>query len=141
MANVRSALHAQTSRFKVLPETITVEPMSPVYRTGDPQWASLVDWTVWVLLPAEEHGVTQANVGRLAEGRDPRVQRLTGAMPWMGKALGVSDAAFRHAIEAVGNYGEIYERDVGSRSALDLPRGRNDLAARGGLMWALPAEP
>ncbi len=141
MANARAAFHAQTERFTVLPDTISLDPLSPAYHTGDPQWASLVDWTVWALLQAEEHGVTQANVDGMRESSDPAVQRLTGAVPWIGKALGVPDDAFRHAVQAVGNYGEMFDRDVGRGSRLGLPRGRNALASRGGLMWALPVEP
>ncbi len=141
LANVRAAFHAQVSRFTVLPETASLDPLSPAYRAGDPQFASLVAWTTWALLQAEEHGMTRANAGSLGESADPVAQRLLGATPWIGKALGVPDDAFRRAIEAVGNYGEIYERDVGEGSALGLPRGRNALASKGGLMWALPVEP
>ncbi len=141
LANVRVAFHAQVSRFAVLPETVSLDPLSPAYRTGDAQWASVVSWTVWALLEAEAHGVTRANAGSLGGSADPVVQRLTGEQAWIGKALGVPDAGFRRAIEAVGNYGEIYERDVGAASVLGLPRGRNALASKGGLMWALPVEP
>ena len=141
MANVRASLHAQVSRFAVLGETISIDPLSPAYRADDAQWAALVDWTVWALLQAEEHGITQANVGDPRPDADPVGQRLTGALPWIGRSLGVADDAFRRAIEAVGNYGEVYERDVGMGSPLQLPRGRNALATRGGLMWALPVEP
>jgi general L-amino acid transport system substrate-binding protein len=141
MANVRASFHAQIQRFVVLPETISLDPMSPAYRTGDAQWGSLVDWTVWALLQAEEHGVTQGNVDAMRESADPVVQRLVGRTPWIGKALGVGDDAFGRAVKAVGNYGEMYERDVGGGSELGLPRGRNALAARSGLMWALPMEP
>ncbi|MGI4943816.1 MAG: hypothetical protein ACRYHQ_25175 [Janthinobacterium lividum] len=141
MANVRASLHGQVSRFMVLPEMISLDPMSPAYRTGDAPWALLLDWTVWALLQAEEHGVTRANAASLTGSPDPVVRRLTGAMPWIGRALGVADDAFLHAIETVGNYGEIYDRDVGSHSRLALPRGRNALASQGGLMWTLPVEP
>lgn len=141
MANVRSAFHAQIARFTVLPDTITLDPMSPAYRTGDPQWASLVDWTVWALLQAEEHGITQANAEDMRRSTDPVVRRLTGGLPWIARSLGVDEDAFRLAIEAVGNYGEMFDRDVGKDSPLQLPRGRNALASRGGLMWALPVEP
>lgn len=141
MANVRSAFHAQVERFVVLPETITLDPMAPAYRVGDAQWAALVDWTVWALLQAEEHGITRGNAEAMRASADPVVRRLTGGLPWIARSLGVGEDAFRLAIEAVGNYGEMYERDVGGGSALALPRGRNALASRGGLMWALPVEP
>ena len=141
MANVRSAFHAQIARFAVLPDTISLDPMSPAFRTGDPQWAALVDWTVWALLQAEEHGITQANAEDMRRSPDPVVRRLTGELPWMARSLGVDEDAFRLAVEAVGNYGELYDRDVGRDSPLRLPRGRNALASQGGLMWALPVEP
>ena len=141
MANARSAFHAQTARFLVLPETISLDPLSPAYRRNDPQWASLVDWTVWALLQAEEHGVTRTNAAALRDSPDPVVRRLTGATPWIGRALGIGDDGFLHAVQAVGNYGEMYDRDVGMNSRLELPRGRNELASKGGLMWALPVEP
>ncbi len=141
LANVRAAFHAQVSRFTVLPETVSLDPVSPASRAGDPQFAAVVAWTVWALLQAEEHGMTRANAGSLHGSADLVVQRLTGELPWIGKALGVPDDGFRRAIEAVGNYGEIYERDVGAGSVLRLPRGRNALASKGGLMWTLPVEP
>ncbi|MGI4978038.1 MAG: hypothetical protein ACRYG6_13945 [Janthinobacterium lividum] len=141
LANVRSAFHARIARFAVLPDTITLDPMSPATRTGDPQWASLVDWTVWALLQAEEHGITQANAEDMRRSTDPVVRRLTGGLPWIARSLGVGEDAFRLAVEAVGNYGEIFDRDVGKDSPLQLPRGRNALASQGGLMWALPVEP
>ncbi|MGI3779040.1 MAG: hypothetical protein ACRYGC_17255 [Janthinobacterium lividum] len=141
LANIRSAFHARIERFAVLPDTITLDPMSPAYRTGDAQWASLVDWTVWALLQAEEHGVTQANAEDMRHSTDPVVRRLTGGLPWIARSLGVGEDAFRLAVEAVGNYGEIFDRDVGKDSPLQLPRGRNALASQGGLMWALPVEP
>ncbi len=141
MANVRAAFHAQVERFAVLPDPITLDPMSPATRTGDAQWASLVDWTVWALLQAEEHGITRANAEAMRASTDPVVRRLTGELPWIARSLGVGEDAFRLAVEAVGNYGEIYDRDVGKDSPLQLPRGRNALASQGGLMWALPVEP
>ncbi len=87
MANVCSALHAHTERFVVLLDTISLDPLSPVYRIGDPQWASLVDWTVWMLLQAEEHGVTRANAAAMRDSPDPIVRRLMGTTPWLAKAL------------------------------------------------------
>jgi len=141
LANVRSAFHAQIKRFTVLPERLTIDPFSPVTRVADAQWNALIDWTVWALLQAEEQGVTKENAVAMRDSSNPVVRRLTGATPWIGKAFDISDDGFLHAIQAVGNYGEIYDRDVGMHSRLELPRGRNELASRGGLMWALPVEP
>jgi len=141
LANAQASFHGMTALFTILPDTVTIDPLSPVYRNADPEFASLVNWTVWVLLQAEAHGITQANAKTLHDSTDPVIRRLVGATPWIGKAFGVSDNAFLNAITAVGNYGEIYERNVGANSKLKLPRGRNALASKGGLMWALPIEP
>ena len=141
MANIRASFGKRADAFTVLPDAITTDPVSPAFRDGDPQWAALASWTVWALLQAEAHGVTQANVAAMRTSADPVIQRLAGGMPWIGKALGISDDGFAHAIAAVGNYGEIYRRDVGDGSALHLARGRNQLALKGGTLWALPVEP
>ncbi len=140
LANARLGFKRFASRFVMLPETISLDPLSPAYRSDDPDWAALIDWTVWSLLQAESYGITQANAAAMRDSKDVAVRRLLGTTPWLGKALGVSDAAMFNAIAAVGNYGEIYDRDVGDGSALKLPRGRNALASQGGLMWALPVE-
>ena len=141
LASARLGFKGMAARFVILPETISLDPLSPAYRNDDPQWAALVDWTVWSLLQAEAYGITQANAAAMRHSEDVAVQRLLGTTPWLGKALGVPDDAMFHAIQAVGNYGEIFDRDVGDGSALQLPRGRNALASAGGLMWALPVEP
>jgi len=141
MANVRASFNKRASEFSVLSDTLSIDPMSPTYRTDDLQWAALVDWTVWAVEQAETHGMTQANVATLGQSTDPVVQRLAGSVPWIGRALGISDDAFKHAVAAVGNAEEIYQRNVGSGSSLDLPRGRSALAAQGGLLWSLPVEP
>lgn len=141
MANVRAAYGNRAADFTILPDTISTDPFSPAVRDDDSQWKSVVDWTVWTLLQAEAHGVTRANVAAMRNSTDVIARRLAGATPWIAGSLGLHDNAFAHAISAVGNYGEIYERDVGDASALHLPRGRNRLAERGGLMWALAVEP
>ena len=141
MANIRASFGRRADGFAVLPDTITTDPFSPAFRDGDPQWASLVSWTVWALLQAEEHGVTRANVVAMRTSTDPIARRLAGTTPWIAKALGIGDDGFAHAIAAVGNYGELFDRDVGAGSRLQLPRGRSQLAVKGGLLWALPVEP
>ena len=141
MANIRAGIEARSRDVSILPDTLSIDPFAPAYRLGDAQFAALVDWTVWALLQAEAHGVTQANVASLRSSADPVARRLAGATPWIARSLSLPDDAFARAIAAVGNAREIYERDVGSGSALQLPRGRNALAADGGLMWSLPVEP
>jgi general L-amino acid transport system substrate-binding protein len=141
MANVRASFGKRASGFTVLPDTVSTDPFSPVTRAGDPQWSALVDWTVWALLQAEAHGLDHANLEAARTSEDPVARRLAGATPWIGRALGVSDDAFAHAIASVGNYGEVFDRDVGQTSALELARGRNRLMEQGGAFWALPVEP
>ncbi len=141
MANIRAGFGRHATDFAVLSDTISTDPLCPAFRDDDPQWNALVSWTVWALLQAEEHGVTHANIAAMRGSADPVARRLAGATPWIGKALGIGDDSFAHAITAVGNYGELFDRDVGAGSPLQLPRGRSQLAARGGLLWALPVEP
>ena len=141
MANVRAGFNKRRTEFTVLPDTVSVDPFAPAYRRGDPGWGALVDWTVWASVQAEANGVTRADLPRMRRSANPVIPPLVGTTPWIGNAVGVPDTAFAAAIAAVGNYGEIFERNVGAGSALMLPRGRSALAADGGLLWALPVEP
>ena len=94
---------------------------------------------VFALIEAEEYGITQANVDQLAkESKDPVVQRILGTSEDMGKLLGLDKDWAARAIKAVGNYGEVFERNVGPKSSLKLPRGANNLWSKGGLMYAPP---
>lgn len=145
MTNDRSSLAAIRSiapnpaDHVVLADVISKEPLGPVVKHGDDQWFDIVKWTVYALIEAEEFGVTQANVEKMAaESTDPRVQRLLGKTPGMGAALGLDEKWVVNAVKAVGNYGEIYERSLGPKTALQLERGVNDLWTRGGLMYAPP---
>ncbi|MFN3816034.1 amino acid ABC transporter substrate-binding protein [Brevundimonas sp.] len=125
----------------ILPEVISKEPLGPVVRRGDDQWADIVRWTLNALILAEELGVTQANVDNLAENSpDPRIQRLLGAQDGFGSMMGLSDAWAHDAIAGVGNYGEIFDRNLGERSSLNLARGLNAgwNANPRGLMYGLP---
>jgi general L-amino acid transport system substrate-binding protein len=123
----------------ILPEIISKEPLGPSVRHGDDQWFDLVKWSFYATIEAEEMGVTSANVEDMkANSVDPNVQRLLGATPGMGEALGVSEDWAFNIIKQVGNYGEIYSRTVGEESKLGLPRGLNALWTDGGLMYAPP---
>jgi general L-amino acid transport system substrate-binding protein len=126
--------------FEILPDVIAKDPLAPAYTLGDPQWAAIVNWTVEVLIQAEESGVTQANVNEMKNSNtdDMLIRRLLGMQRGYGQYLGLDDAWAARVIEAVGNYGEMYERDLGSRSVMKLPRGANNLWTQGGLMYALP---
>ena len=122
----------------ILPEIISKEPLAPAVRHGDDEFFDIVKWTVYALLEAEEKGITSKNVDEMLKSDDPTVKRLLGATEGMGKSLGVDEKWAYNAIKQVGNYGEIYERNVGKDSPLKLERGLNDLWTKGGLMYAPP---
>jgi len=100
--------------------------------------AAIVNWTVESLIQAEESGVTQANLAAMKKSDDPVIQRLLGVQRGYGQYLSLDDTWAAQVIEAVGNYGEIFERDLGATSAMKLSRGPNNLWMQGGLMYSLP---
>jgi len=120
----------------ILPEIISKEPLAPAVRHGDDQWFDIVRWSIFATMEAEEKGVTSANVEEAKKSTDPTVQRLVGATPGMGANLGLDEAWAFNIIKQVGNYGEIYERNVGMDSKLELPRGLNAMWTKGGLMYS-----
>jgi general L-amino acid transport system substrate-binding protein len=120
----------------LLPEIISKEPLCPVVRHGDDQWYDIVNWTVMALIQAEEFDITSKNVDSFLKSNDPAIMRFLGVTPGMGKALGVDDKWAYNIIKQVGNYGEIFERNVGPNTPLKLERGLNDLWTRGGLMYS-----
>jgi general L-amino acid transport system substrate-binding protein len=122
----------------ILPEIISKEPLAPAVRHGDDEFFDIVKWTVYALLEAEEKGITSKNVDEMTKSDDPTIKRLLGATEGMGKSLGVDEKWAYNAIKQVGNYGEIFERNVGKDSPLKLERGLNDLWTKGGLMYAPP---
>lgn len=123
---------------EVLPDIISKEPLSPAVRKGDQQWFDIVRWTFFALLIAEELGVTQANVDAMLNSENPEIRRLLGRAGDHGNGMGLDNRWAYWAIKAVGNYGEIFERNVGQGSQLKLPRGPNALWTQGGLMYAPP---
>ena len=124
--------------YVLLPEIISKEPLAPVVRHGDDQWYDIVNWTVMALIQAEEFGITSENVDKMLKSKDPQIQRFLGVTPGMGKALGLDDKWSYNIVKQVGNYGEIYERNVGVNTKLGLERGLNALWLDGGLMYAAP---
>jgi general L-amino acid transport system substrate-binding protein len=107
-----------------------------VVRHGDDQWYDIVNWSVMALIEAEELGISSENVDQMLSSKDPKIQRFLGVTPGMGKALGLGDKWAYNIIKQVGNYGEIFERNVGPNTPLKLERGLNDLWTRGGLMYS-----
>ncbi len=143
LAQARAALLRHGRRTTLLPERISKDPLATAYRDNDPQWAAIVNWVMEALVQAEESGVTRANVlaeqARCAkDDGDPELRLLLGKSQEVGSALGLENDWVVLVIQTIGNYGEIYERDLGSGSAMKLPRGVNALWNRGGLMIALP---
>jgi general L-amino acid transport system substrate-binding protein len=124
--------------YAVLEETISKEPLGPFTRNGDDQWSNVVFWVHHALVEAEELGVTQANAEERARGQDATAQRLLGASGEFGARLGLDNRWAFNAIRAVGNYGEVFERNVGEGGPLKLRRGLNGLWTAGGLMYAIP---
>lgn len=139
LAAARTTL-ANPEQHAILPDVISKEPLGPITRRGDEGWTAVVRWTLNGLILGEELGVTQAVARGDAEPRDPRVRRLLGLDGDFGPMLGLERRWARDAIAAGGNYGEIFERNVGTDSPLDLARGLNAQwnAEPGGLMYALP---
>lgn len=134
----RIAFKGMARKFEILPEVIAKDPLAMVYRTDDPQWGTLLDEVVNVLIQTEESGVAAANVEAMRKSDDPVIARLLGTQRGYGQYLGLDDGWAVRVIEAVGNYGEMFERDLGAKSLMRLARGRNELWTRGGLMVAEP---
>jgi general L-amino acid transport system substrate-binding protein len=122
----------------VLPEIISEEPLGPVVRQGDDQWFSIVKWVHFALINAEEAGITQANVEEMKTTGNQDVKRILGVDGTFGEGLGLGNDWAANIIKAVGNYGEIFERNVGAGSPLKIERGLNALWTNGGLQYAPP---
>jgi general L-amino acid transport system substrate-binding protein len=122
----------------ILPEIISKEPLGPSVRQGDTQWSDIVRWTLFALINAEELGVTSANVDEMLKSKNPEVMGLLGVEGNYGEQFGLSKDWVYRIIKHVGNYGEMFERNVGVNTALKLERGQNALWTKGGLMYAPP---
>ena len=137
LAALRSKLSDPNSA-KILPNTLSKEPLGPVVRQGDDEWCNIVKWVLFVQINAEELGITGANVDDMLKSDNPNVQRLLGTDGDMGAKLGVPDDFGYAIVKQVGNYGEMYDRNVGPDTALGLERGINALWTDGGIMYAPP---
>jgi general L-amino acid transport system substrate-binding protein len=140
----KSQLYAQRSKlaskadFIVLPETISKEPLGPVVRKGDDEWLNVVKWSLFAMLNAEEAGITSKNVEEQAKStKNPDVARLLGADGEYGKDLGLPKDWVVQIVKQVGNYGEIFEKNLG-KGSLEIDRGMNALWTNGGIMYAPP---
>lgn len=137
LANTRARFNGRAKEFALLPQIITKDPLAVAYRSDDTQWAAVVDWTIAAIIQAEESGISSVNIDQQRETTaDPAVQLYFSKSSSMGTSLGLdADWAVR-AVKSVGNYGELYERDLGSNSPLQISRGMNVLWSQGGLIYA-----
>ena len=122
----------------ILPEIISKEPLGPATRHGDDQWSDIITWVLNATVTAEEKGVTSANIDSMKKSKDPEILRLLGVEGSQGKELGLSTDWAYNIIKSVGNYGEIFERNIGVKTPIGLERGLNALWINGGLQYSPP---
>lgn len=134
----RKATSSDPASYRVLSETISKEPLAPFVAQNDSTWLDVVTWVVYATMNAEELGITQANVDSFGDSENPTVRRFLGVEGDTGERLGLSPDFAARVIRAQGNYGEIYERNLGPATPFDLPRGINALYTDGGLMYSPP---
>jgi len=122
----------------VLPEIISKEPLGPVVRQGDDKWLTIVKWTHYVMLNAEEAGVTSKNVDEMKSSANPDIKRILGTEGAFGEPLGLTNDFGYNIIKAIGNYGEVFDRNIGPDTPLGISRGLNALWTKGGLQYGMP---
>lgn len=122
----------------VLPEIISKEPLGPVVRQGDDQWFNIVRWTLFGLINAEELGITQSNVGAMTSSKNPAIKRALGVDGDFGEKLGLTKEWLKNVVAAVGNFGEIFNRNLGPKTPLAIDRGINKLWSDNGILYAPP---
>lgn len=137
LAGIR-AVAPNPDDYVLLPEIISKEPLAPAVRHGDNQWKDIVNYSVLAMIEAEELGITSKNIDEMMNSTDPKVQRFLGVTPGNGKALGLDEKWAYNIIKQVGNYDEVFERNVGVNTPLMLERGLNALWNNGGLMYSPP---
>jgi general L-amino acid transport system substrate-binding protein len=136
--STRAANAPNPDDYIILPEIISKEPLGPVVRHGDNQFGDIVRWALFAQLEAEEYGITSKNVDEMLKSENPGIKRILGVTPGMGKALGVDEKWVYDIVKQVGNYGEMFDRNVGAGSPLKIDRGLNKLWTQGGLQYAPP---
>jgi general L-amino acid transport system substrate-binding protein len=138
LASIRAKEAKVPADHVILPDLISKEPLGPMIRRGDDEFFAITKWVLNGLIEAEEYGITQANVDQMKTSTDPQVGRMLGSTEDLGKHLGLDKEWLARSIKAVGNYGEKFERNVGPKTAINLPRGKNNLWSAGGFMYAAP---
>ena len=124
--------------YVILPEIISREPLAPAVRHGDDQWFDIVNFATMAMIEAEFLGITSKNVDKMLKSGDPQIQRFLGVSPGNGEALGLDEKWAYNIVKMVGNYGEVFERNVGVNTPLKLERGLNALWTKGGIMYTPP---
>ena len=138
LASIRNKEAKEPKDHVILPELISKEPLGPAVRRGDDEFFAIAKWTLFGLIEAEEYGINQSNVDQMKSSTDPVVMRILGTSEDMGKLLGLDKDWMVRVIKTTGNYGEMFERNVGAKTPLALPRGLNNLWSKGGLQYAPP---
>ena len=138
LAIMRAVFLGQKHNYRILGETITEDPAAPAYPAGDREWSNIVDFTIDALIQAEASGVTAANVETMRNSEDPVTRRLLGTDRGPVLSLGLDKEWSVRAIKAVGNFGEVFDRDLGAQSPLRLERGKTALWTQGGLLYPMP---
>jgi general L-amino acid transport system substrate-binding protein len=138
LASIRNKDAKDPKEHVILPELISKEPLGPSVRRGDDEFMAIARWVIFGLVEAEEYGITQANVDQMKTSQDPVVMRIVGTSEDTGKLLGLDKDWMVRALKTTGNYGEIFSRNVGEKTPLNLPRGTNNLWNKGGIMYAPP---
>jgi general L-amino acid transport system substrate-binding protein len=139
-----SQLHAERLKLTkpdehvILPDVISKEPLGPVVRQGDDQWFTIVKWTHFAMVNAEELGVSSKTIERAMQSEKPEVKRLVGTAGNFGEQAGLTNDWAARIVRLVGNYGEVFERNIGTKSSLGIPRGLNHLWTMGGIQYAPP---
>lgn len=139
-----SQLYGYRTKFKdpsahiILPEIISKEPLGPVVRQGDDKWFNIVKWTFFAMVAAEEHGITSKNVDKMKSSTNPSVKRILGTEGKMGANLGLNADWAYQIVKQVGNYGEVFEKNIGLNTPLKMERGLNALWTKGGLQYSPP---
>src|SRR6266545_298082 len=129
---------AKPTDHDILPDVISKEPLAPVVRQRDDDWMMIVKWTLYAMINAEELGITSKNIDEALKSKKPDVMRLVGTEGKYGEELGLTKDWAARVIRHVGNYAEVYERNVGVDSPLKIPRGLNQLWSQGGIQYAPP---
>jgi general L-amino acid transport system substrate-binding protein len=138
LASVRATMAGNPDDYVIFPADDTVAALTPAVRHGDDQWFDIVKASIDAMLVGEQLGLTRANIESRRRSDDPDIRRFVGAEPGVGSALGLRDDWAYQVIRQVGNYGEVYDRNVGKDSALKIPRGLNRLQRDGGIMLPIP---